>query len=100
VHVLIGDFNTEPTDPPATGRPGSRSSTLREVTIESTMATSRGGSLYDRATVTNPYLGGRELNILNLTGAANGPISGHNINSARITTRTRTRGKRKRSDDE
>ena len=96
VHVLIGDFNTEPpakrsrTDSGEMVGMRTRGSVFREAVTESTMATSRGGSLYDRAMVLNSALGGRDLTARNDTGSR-GRSSDHNSNSTVLNTRKRRR---------
>ncbi|HEX4726179.1 MAG TPA: hypothetical protein VH298_00180, partial [Jatrophihabitans sp.] len=93
---LIGDFNTEPPTKRRRGEDGetvgmrTRRTTAREAVTESTMASSRGGSLYDRSVILNDDLGGRQLTAKNETGAR-GRSSDHNSNSTVLNTRKRRR---------
>jgi RHS repeat-associated protein len=88
VHLLIGDFNTEPPGPRAEGAMATRRSGLQEATEESNEATSKGGSYYDRAVLTNAELGGRALQIANKTGSKF-RSSDHQVAYTKVTSRKR-----------
>jgi hypothetical protein len=88
VHLLIGDFNIEPPGPRAEGAMSTRRSGLQEATEESNEATSKGGSYYDRAELTDAELGNRELRIANKTGSRF-RSSDHQVGYTEVTSRRR-----------
>jgi RHS repeat-associated protein len=88
VHLLTGDFNTEPPAKRARTSMDTRRSSLQDSVVESNVATSQGGSYYDRTVVTNNKIGRRILTVKNGTGNRS-RSSDHADNTAVLGTRSK-----------